>query len=50
MVRVDELTVPDLEKSGDWLYIEPWETKERYPIPSAFGAYVKFIKKEYKVE
>lgn len=44
MVRVDELAMPDPEKNGDWLYIEPWETKERYPIPSAFGAYMKCVK------
>jgi len=42
MVRVDELepkqTAPAL---ADWLYIEPEETREKYPIPAAFAAYTK---------
>ena len=44
MVRVDELEhgLPG-EEVRDWLYIEPEETRERYPIPSAFGAYVKYL-------
>ena len=44
MIRVDELEpgVPG-EGSNDWLYIEPEETRERYPIPSAFGAYTKYL-------
>ena len=44
MVRVDELEhgLPG-EEISDWLYIEPEETRERYPIPSAFGAYVKYL-------
>ena len=44
MVRVDEL---EPKKAGafteSWLYIEPEETKNRYPIPSAFGAYTKYL-------
>ena len=44
MVRVDR---PQPEKrescAQDWLYIEPEETKDRYPIPSAFGAYTKYL-------
>ena len=44
MIRVDELE-PDIPGEGtkDWLYIEPEETRERYPIPSAFGAYTKYL-------
>lgn len=44
MVRVDELEhgLPG-EEISDWLYIEPEETRERYPIPSAFGAYLKYL-------
>lgn len=44
MVRVDELEhgLPG-EEIRDWLYIEPEEARERYPIPSAFGAYVKYL-------
>lgn len=42
LIRVDELAPkkagPD---SADWIYIEPRETKDRYPIPSAFAAYAK---------
>ncbi len=44
MVRVDEL---EPKKAGGftegWLYIEPEETRDRYPIPSAFGAYTKYL-------
>lgn len=45
MVRVDELE-RDLpgEAVRDWIYAEPWETQQRYPIPSAFEAYAKYIK------
>lgn len=44
MVRVDELErgLPGDEIS-DWIYVEPEETRERYPIPSAFGAYTKYL-------
>ncbi len=44
MVRVDELE-PALptDAVSDWIYIEPWETRERYPIPSAFAAYTKIL-------
>lgn len=44
MIRVDELEPgrPG-EDIRDWLYIEPVETRERYPIPSAFGAYTKYL-------
>ncbi len=42
LIRVDELapkhTGPD---SADWIYIDPLETREKYPIPSAFAAYAK---------
>lgn len=42
LIRVDELapkhTGPD---SSDWIYIDPLETREKYPIPSAFAAYAK---------
>lgn len=44
MIRVDELEPgnpgPELE---DWLYIEPDETKNKYPIPKAFAAYTKYL-------
>ncbi len=44
MIRVDELEpgVPG-EEAKDWLYIEPEETKEKYPIPKAFAAYTKSL-------
>lgn len=42
VVRVDELAPKDVGKElADWIYIEPSETRERYPIPSAFVAYTK---------
>ena len=44
MVRVDELeNRANTGKAGDWIYIEPEETRERIPIPSAFGAYTKYL-------
>ncbi len=44
MVRVDELEPRSEEGvTRDWLYIEPEETKNRYPIPSAFSAYTKYL-------
>lgn len=56
MVRVDELEhgCPG-EASADWLYIEPQETRDKYPIPSAFSAYTKSLsiklgKKRYEEE
>lgn len=44
MIRVDELEhgCPG-EEISDWLYIEPEAAREKYPIPSAFGAYVKYL-------
>lgn len=42
MVRVDELAPKEGGgKLQDWVYIEPEETRERYPIPSAFAAYTR---------
>ena len=40
LIRVDELA-PKREgpDSADWIYIEPSETREKYPIPSAFAVY-----------
>ncbi len=47
-VRVDELMKAELagagreqevERSTDYIFIDPAETKSRYPIPSAFAAY-----------
>ena len=44
MIRVDELEPKGKsETAGNWLYIEPEETKEKYPIPSAFAAYTKYL-------
>lgn len=44
MVRVDELE-PDRSSraAGDWLFIEPQETQERYPVPTAFSAYTRYL-------
>ena len=42
LIRVDELSPkkpgPD---SSDWIYIDPQETRDKYPIPSAFAVYAK---------
>ncbi len=44
MIRVDELEPkkPGAD-SGEWLYIEPAETQEKYPIPAAFSAYTQYL-------
>ena len=42
LIRVDELAPKKVgPDSADWIYIEPRETQDRYPIPSAFAAYAK---------
>jgi A/G-specific adenine glycosylase len=39
-IRVEHLT----EKGRtDMIFVEPEETEERYPIPAAFGAYIRFL-------
>lgn len=44
MIRVDELEPKGSSReTQDWLYVEPEETRERYPIPSAFAAYVPYL-------
>ena len=47
LIRVDELA-PKREgpDSADWIYIEPSETREKYPIPSAFAVYAEGIEHE----
>jgi len=43
-VRVDELVSRDPGKEiENWLFIEPRETQERYPVPAAFAAYVPYL-------
>ena len=43
-VRVDELSPRSIsEETKDWLFIEPFETQEKYPVPSAFSAYVPYL-------
>ncbi len=44
LIRVDELEPARPEGGcGDWLYIRPEETREKYPIPAAFAAYTKAL-------
>lgn len=43
MVRVDELEPKGGGEASQWLYVEPEETRERYPIPSAFAAYLPYL-------
>ena len=42
MIRVDELQKG--RGDADWIYIEPEETRERYPIPSAFETYTDILR------
>ena len=43
-IKVDELA-PKKEnmKKEQWIYVEPKEAEEKYPLPSAFGAYAKYL-------
>jgi A/G-specific adenine glycosylase/sugar fermentation stimulation protein len=41
MIRVDELTRGETPK--EWLFVEPKETEESYPIPSAYAKYMKYL-------
>ena len=44
MIRVDELEPKGTgEQIKDWIYVEPNETEDKYPIPSAFAAYTRYI-------
>lgn len=56
MIRVDELShgAPG-DASREWLFVEPAETEEKYPIPSAFAAYtaalsIRLGKEKYQEE
>lgn len=42
-VYVDELAKMEGEYSEELLFIQPEETKDKYPIPSAFRAYARYI-------
>lgn len=42
-VRVDELAGLGLDKKEPFLFIDPAETKDKYPIPSAFAAYADYM-------
>lgn len=43
-IRVDELADKVLKGAGEeWVFVEPAQTKEEYPIPSAFAAYVPYL-------
>lgn len=44
MIRVDELEPKGSSReTEDWLYVEPEQTRERYPIPSALAAYASYV-------
>lgn len=44
LIRVDELEPKQISKdTADWIYVEPEETEEKYPIPAAFAAYTKYL-------
>ena len=43
-VRTDELSPKNPGKDAkDWVYVAPEETKDKYPIPSAFAAYARYL-------
>ena len=41
MIRVDELTRGVTPK--EWIFVEPKETEESFPIPSAYARYMKYL-------
>ncbi len=41
--RETEIRETEREIRQDWIYIEPEEAGNKYPIPSAFGAYKKYL-------
>ncbi len=43
MVSVEAAPGETGSPARDWIYIEPGQTKDKYPIPSAFGAYTKYL-------
>lgn len=44
MIRVDELAPKKaVGEKVDWVFVEPGETQEKYPIPAAFAAYTKYL-------
>ena len=44
LVRVDGLEPRKAAgEAKDWIYIEPEDTRDRIPIPSAFSAYTKYL-------
>ncbi len=44
MVWADELERhPAKGAFSDWIYIDPQETKDRYPIPAAYSAYTRLL-------
>ena len=49
-MKAYRIRVASLEKTGDYglLFIEKSQSEKNYAIPSAFGAYVKYMKEETK--
>lgn len=49
-MRAYRIRVASLEKTGDYglLFVEKNQSEKSYAIPSAFGAYVKYMKEETK--
>ena len=44
MIRVDELEACQRRnESLQWLFVDPAETQEKYPVPAAFSAYTKYL-------
>lgn len=41
-IRVDELN-PIVNVNKDWLFMEPEQTQEHYPIPTAFETYTRYL-------
>lgn len=51
-IRVDELERPQSKTPGreDWIFIDKEEAGRRYPIPSAYAAYTKYLDMKHGME
>ena len=37
------ILIEDPQETGDYLFVEPEKTEEKYPIPAAFAAYARYM-------
>ena len=37
------ILIEDPQETGEYLFVEPEKTEEKYPIPAAFAAYARYM-------